>query len=103
MKTILQWLNNEIAHPNWGGKYNLADCFNTDYQVVTKVFNEGRGRLQFIHKTNDGIVLVNALLVTKKERELLKPFNPVYIELGYPTYYSKGLLEIYKENLHISK
>jgi len=64
---------------------------------IKKVWNEGRGLIDFIAKDGD-VIIVNKYFVRKPEREWLSQFpNVVYIGLGYPDYYSNSLVDMYRK------
>ena len=86
--------NEKVLQLNTMSKnYHLADA---DPDGMTKVFNNGMGRLDFVKVLEEEkIVLVNDLIADKKDYAKIKQVFPDYkiekAELGYPDYYFHGL------------
>lgn len=74
-------------------QYRLAD-FNEG--VIRKIWNGGRGRIDFLRATDKGELIVNAYVWNKHDARLAvavmqavkTPLKVLVVEYGYPYYYN---------------
>lgn len=86
--------------------YHRAD---SDNNTVTKIWNNGQGRLALFHVDEEfGVVFINCWLANARDKERIigafPEFRVHYVEYGYPAYYFHSFAytarKLYAETKH---
>lgn len=79
---------------NFGGKKNGIEYHTLLGTRLRRIWNDGRGLIDFAQMDDDGVLVINQMPCTKAELSYIEqnlkiPFEIVFY--GYPDYYSKSL------------
>jgi len=102
---ILAWAKNELE------KYETSAAspkkvLRQENGFLKRIWNNGHGALECVNKTPEGLILLNSMLLSRKELEETQAlltengFKSKSVFLGYPDYYNESLNSLYSKKIN---